>query len=199
MPEAKKVAKPKKSSKPKAIKAKPVSTVKNSTTRKPKAKIVKPAPKVEAKKPEFIVPVEVKKAKKTRSYTRKPKGTFADLLKKQAELEEIKKGAKAELKKQFDDLIKESEKVKTQYQELFHEVLLASVKIKSAGTRAKKVTGKIPGLKPFTLKEIEDFIDQKKEGVVIRIHGRRPKSIARIEDAFMHSEDAQEILRILNN
>jgi hypothetical protein len=196
MPVVKKPAKAPKAkvAKPKVIKAKPASTAKKAPVTKPKA--ISKAPK--ALKVAIKAPVETKVRKVRGPNKIKAKGSFADLLKKQAELEQVKKGAKAELKKQFEDLIKESEKVKAQYQELFHELLLASAKSKSTAKIAKKTTGKIVGLKPFSLKEVEDFIDQKKEGVDIKIKGRRPKSIARLEAAYSKSDDANTILRILN-
>ncbi len=190
MPEKKKETKVK-VSKPKVAKAKPASVA------KPKAKVIKtPAVRLAPKSPEAKAPVVEKKAKKTRSYNRKPTGTFADLLKKQAELEEIKKGAKADLKKQFDAHIKEADRVKAQYKELFQENIESAPKVRGAG--AKKARGRIPGLKPFSLAEVEEFVEQKKQGKAIKIVGRRPKSIARMEDAYRHSEDAKEILKTLN-
>lgn len=137
-----------------------------------------------------------KVAIKTRGYTRKPKGSFADLLKKQAEFEQIKKGAKADLKKEYDRLIKEADSIKVQYKGLFNESIESAPKIR--GVRAKKTAGKVVGLKPFSLNEIEDFVEQKRQGETIKISGRRPKSIARMEDAYRHSENAEEILKMLN-
>jgi hypothetical protein len=194
LPESKKTAKaPKaKAAKPKVVKTKPASTVKNGFSAKPKADIAK-APKVA--KPVVKATVEVK-VKKTRG-PRKAKGTFADLLKKQAELEEIKKGAKVELKKEYDGFLKEADKVKAQYKELFSESIESLPKAR--GTGSKKTAGKILGLKPFTLKEVEDFVEQKQQGISeIKVQGRRPKSISRLEDAYRHSEDAEEILKLLN-
>jgi hypothetical protein len=162
----------------------------------PKVKVAKPAPKAEVKKHATKLPALPKKAKKTRMYTRKPRGTFADLLKKQAELEEIKKGAKADLKKQFDAYLKEADKVNAQYKELFGESIESAPKTK--GARGRKGAGKIPGLKPFSLQEVEAFIDQKKSGVEIKVPGRRPKSIARMEEAYKQSDEAEGMLTILN-
>jgi hypothetical protein len=49
------------------------------------------------------------------------------------------------------------------------------------------------------LKEVEDFVEQKQQGISeIKVQGRRPKSISRLEDAYRHSEDAEEILKLLN-
>lgn len=189
MPESKKVAKPKSPSRPKVVKAKPEAVA------KPKAKVVKaakPAPKA----PEVKAPVVEVKAKKTRGYTRRLKGSFSDLLKIQSQYEEAKKSAKADLKKQFDSLIKEADSIKAQYKGLFDESIESSPKVRGAGV--KKTKGKIPGLKPFSLSEVEEFVEQKKEGKTIKISGRRPKSIARMEDAYRHSEDAEEILKRLN-
>jgi hypothetical protein len=136
------------------------------------------------------------KARKTRG-PRKARGRFADLLRKQAELEAIRKGAKAELKKHYDSLTKEAEKVRAQYKELFAESIESAPKARRTG--AKKATGRIPGLKPYAIQEVKAFIEQKVQGrATIRIPGRKPKSIARMEDAYRHSENAEDILEILN-
>lgn len=194
MPEAKKetkakIAKPKSPSKPKVAKAKPAA--------KPKVKATpKFAPKVAVKPSAVKAPSPDKTAKKPRSYTRKPKGSFADLLKKQAELEQIRKSAKADFKKQYDGLIKEANSIKVQYRGLFNDNIESAQKTR--GPRTRKVGGKIVGLKPFSLGEVKDFVEQKKKGKTIKIQGRRPKSIARMEDAYRDSEDAEDILRMLN-
>jgi hypothetical protein len=187
MPEPKKakVASPKSPSKSKVAKAKPAAMPKAKATPKPTAKPASKAPEVKA-------PV----AKKTRAYTRKAKGSFAELLKIQSQYEEAKKGAKADLKKQFDGLIKEADSIKAQYKGLFNESIESAPKAR--GARAKKTTGKVVGLKPFSLSEVEEFVEQKKQGKAVKISGRRPKSIARMEDAYRHSEDADDILEMLN-
>jgi ABC-type sugar transport system ATPase subunit len=202
MPEAKKPVKAPKAkvAKPKVAKAKPASKVAKGFADKPKINIIKASKTTKAQKPlQAAKPVSVAstevKAKKARG-PNKAKGSFADLLKIQSQYEAAKKGAKADLKKQYDSLVKEAESIKLQYKGLFNESIESASK--SRGTGVKKTSGKIPGLKPFTLKEVEDFVDQKKEGVTIKIQGRRPKSIARMEDAYRHSEDAEEILKILN-
>ncbi|MGA2547807.1 MAG: hypothetical protein ABSF43_14745 [Rectinemataceae bacterium] len=185
----------------------------SETKKAPKAKVSKPKAKTESKvakgfgnkpkaifiktpkAPEIKAPVEVK-IKKTRG-PQKAKGSFADLLRIQSQYEEAKKGAKSDLKRQYDGLIKEAESIKAQYKGLFNESIESDPK--SRGTGLKKSSGKIPGLKPFTLKEVEDFVEQKQQGIAkIQVQGRRPKSIARMEDAYRHSEDAEEILKILN-
>lgn len=194
VPEAKKVPKAK-VSKPRVAKAKPSSTVKKGFVAKPKASIKAPKAVKAAKGPiqEAIAPVKVRKLRGPN----KAKGTFADLLKKQAELEKIKKGAKAELKKHYDGLLKEADSIKSQYKGLFNEAIESAPAVR--GVRAKKATGKVLGLKPFSLKEVEAFVGQKRHGIAnIKIQGRRPKSISRIEDAYRHSEDAEEILELLN-
>jgi hypothetical protein len=204
MPEEKKTVKaPKaKGPKPKVVKAKVESKVAKGFADKPKANLIK-APKTQKPleapkmaKPEAKTPIEVK-AKKVRGPNKaKAKGSYADLLKIQSQYEEAKKGAKADLKKQYDSHIKEAESLKAQYKSLFNESIESAPKTR--GPRTQKSSGKTPGLKPFTLKEVEDFVDQKKEGVTIKIQGRRPKSIARMEDAYRHSEDAEAILKMLN-
>jgi hypothetical protein len=193
MPELKKEAKAKgaaKTATAKGIKAKPASAA------KPKAKVktIRASRKMENK-----APGAEKKAKRLRSYTRKAVGAFADLLKKQAELEEIKKGAKAELKKEYDRLIGESGKIKAQYKGLFNESIESAPKAKRAGAnKASRKPRKAAGVKPYTIAEVKGFVEQKKKGGIIKISGRRPKSIARMEDAYRQSEDAGKILEILN-
>jgi hypothetical protein len=194
MPESKKVAKPKSPSKPKpVVKAKPATKLITGFTAKPKAKATpKPTAKPAPKAPEVKAPI----AKKARAYARKPKGSFADLLKIQSQYEEAKKGAKTDLKKQFDAHLKNADSIRIQYKSLFNENIESAPKARGAG--AKKTTGKIPGLKPFSLSEIEEFVEQKKQGKAVKISGRRPKSIARMEDAYRRSEDAEDILKMLN-
>jgi carbon monoxide dehydrogenase subunit G len=173
------------------VAAKPVAKAKPSTAKSAsKAK----ATKAEVKKPEVKAPVAVK-AKKVRG-PNKAKGSFADLIKIQHQYEEAKKGAKAELKKEFDAHLKEADKIKAEYKQFFSESIESAPK--SRGVGAKKTSGKIIGFTPFTLKEVEDFVDQKKEGITIKIQGRRPKSIARLEAAYSKSDDAETILKILN-
>ena len=189
-----KAVKPKSPAKPKVAKAKPTSAPKKTSIARPQAKVAKVNLATEAKK--SVRPIRKPKGKKTRSYTRKAQGAFADLLKKQAELEEIKKHAKAELKKQYESSLQEADNIKAQYKELFNEGIESAPKVQ--GERTKKSTGKVVGLKPFSLKEVEDFIAQKKAGGNIKIPGRRPKSIARMEAAYKQSEEAEEILKILS-
>jgi|GEM_PF-1851162 hypothetical protein len=200
MPGERKVAKAQKVkvARPRTEKAEPASNERPGSDAKPKAKarVAKPALKAKPKKPEANSPAIAAKVRKTRA-PRKAKGTFADLLKKQAELEEIKKGAKSELRRQFDGLVKEAEKIKAQYKELFAESIESAPKTRGGG--AKRTAGKIPGLKPYSLQEVKVFIEQKEQGKAsIRIPGRKPKSVARMEDAYRHSENAEEILEMLN-
>jgi hypothetical protein len=192
-PKKAKVVKPKSPSKPKVSNTKPATKLITGFAAKPKAKAIpKLATKPVPKAPEVKAPV----AKKARAYARKPKGSFSDLLKIQSQYEEAKKGAKADLRKQFDAHIKEADSLKAQYKSLFNENIESAPKARGVG--AKKITGKIAGLKPFSLSEIEDFVEQKKQGKPVKISGRRPKSIARMEDAYRRSEDAKDILKMLN-
>jgi hypothetical protein len=196
MPESKKISKAK-AVKPKVVKAKPAPTARKGITTKPKANIK--APKrlkpLKVLKPDVKALPEVK-VRKVQG-PNKAKGSIADLLKKHAELEKIKKGAKADLKKQYDGHLKEAESIKAQFKSLFSESIESAPK--NRGPRTQKAIGKVVGLKPFSLKEIEAFLEQKHHGIAkIKIQGRRPKSIARIEDAYRHSEHPEEILKILN-
>ena len=192
-----KAAKPKRS-KPKSVAPKAARKPKREQSAK---QVVTPAKAPKAIGPS-TKPSNQKKVRKPRGLNKvKAKGNFAELLKKQAELEEIKKGAKTELKKEYDTLLKDADKIKAQYKELFGESIESGPKLRrTRGIEARKSSGKIPGLRPYTLKEVESFIEQKQQGVTqIRVQGRRPKSLARMEDAFRHSEDAEEILKMLNH
>jgi histone H1/5 len=193
MPEGKKEVKAKPAPKAKVVTAKPAS--KPKVAAKPKAKAPsKPAPKVQTKKPVAKAPVAIKKAKKTRAYTKKPKGTFADLIKKQAELEEIKKGAKADLKKQYENHLKEAEKVKVQYKELFAENLDAPSKARAKATGKKK-----NGWKTFTLDQVQSFIDQTTEGKPVKIPGKNAIGVKKIQAAYdkAKNKDAESVLALL--
>jgi hypothetical protein len=189
MSETKKIAKPKSPAKPKA-KAVSKGKAKSAAKPAPKEKLAKAA--TEAFSPKAAAPEVAGKARKPRAYSRKGKGSFAELLKKQAELEEIKKGAKADLRKQYEDLIKESEKINDQYRELFNEAIGPAPK-----ARTLKIK-KTPAQKIITKKEVEDFIDQKASGITSKNKGRKPKSLARMEVAFKETQDADGMLKILN-
>jgi len=193
MPDTKKETKP--NSKKSRSAAKPKQTTGAVSAAKPAVKAGTKAGKASPEKPMAIAPQA--KDKQSRAYTRKAKGSFAELIKKQAELEEIKKGAKADLKKQYDDLLKDAAKVGDQYKLLFGDSIASAPKAKAAAG-AKKAAGKLPGAQAFSRKEVDDFIDQKKAGAEVKIDGRRLKSIARMEAAYNESQDADEILRILN-
>jgi hypothetical protein len=191
MPEAKKEPRAN-VSKVKIAKGRSVSTVRKGFADKPKASPVK-APKAIKPEVKAVAKAVVRKARSPQ----KAKGSFADLIKKQAELEEVKKEAKAELKKQYDSLLKEAESIKGQYKGLFDESIESAPKPR--GGRARKAGGRVPGVVPFTLEEVKSFVGQKEAGMdKIKIQHRRPKSVARMEDAYRRSEDAEEILRILN-
>ena len=174
----------------KAVKAK-VAKAKVVKAKRAKTVAAKPV----AKKPIAKAPLAEKKVRKTRG-PNKAKGTFTDLLKIQSQLENAKKGAKADLKKQYESLIKESEKIKAQYKNLFSENIESAPKVRA--TVGEKAVKKVAGGKPFSLKEIQDFVEQKKEGIPIKLAGRRAKSVEKIEVAFKKTEEPDEILKILN-
>lgn len=184
MPGIKNVAKPKVPAKPKkrpAGKSKPIAQAAES------------ARKAAVKKPVAKVPVIGSKSKKTQAYTRRPLGTFADLLKKQSELEKIKKGAKDDLRKQYKHHIAESEKIRTQYQTLFNEVLIASVKGKKTSNAKKALS------RGYTLEQVKMFIEQVEKGGKVKIPGKNARGIARIKAAYEKSrgKDAMSVLLLL--
>jgi hypothetical protein len=180
MPETEETTTPKAPAKPKA---KPIV----------KAKAAKNTPKAEAKKPVANAPVAEMKEKKTRSYTRKPKGLFADLLKKQAELEKAKNGAKVDLKKQYESLLKESEQIKAHYKELFNESIESEPKVRGAGTKRASSRG-------YTLEQVKLFIEQAENGGTIKIPGKNATGIKKIKAAYMKAKnkDAESVLALLN-
>jgi hypothetical protein len=200
MPNEKKpVTAPKaKVSKPKLAKVNPTSAVKTAFVAKPTAKVAKPAPKAAPKKPKAAAPVAVVKVRTTRGPKKHTKGSFADLLKKQAELEGIKEKAKKDLKRDYGIYLNKAEDIAEEYRKIFSEEIGAAPKIKASGE--KKATGtKTAGMKPYSLSEVASFVEQKRLGrAKIKVSGRRPKSIAKMEDAFKQSEEADEILKILN-
>jgi hypothetical protein len=193
MSETKKIAKPKSPAKPKA---KVVTKEKAKSVAKPMPKEKPAKAATEALSPKALAPEAAANARKPRAYSRKGKGSFAELLKKQAELEEIKKGAKADLRKQYEDLIKESEKINDQYRELFNEAIGPAPQARTV--KIKKTPRKAPAKKIITKQEVEDFIDQKASGITSKNKGRKPKSLARMEVAFKETQDADEMLKILN-
>ena len=185
MPEEKKAANAR-TARPKAVKARQAKD--DKIVAKPKAKPL-------AKRSVGQAPLAEGKARKTRG-PNKTKGTFADLLKIQTRFEIAKKDAKADLKKQYESLIEEAEKIKSQYVELFSESIESAPKAKTTGV--KKAKAKAAGAKSFTLKEIGDFIEQKKAGLPIKLAGRRAKSIEKMELAYKKTEEPEEILKALN-
>jgi hypothetical protein len=202
MPEAKKEGKAKVNSakqkgpvKTKAIKSNSPAKAKSASAAKPKVE-----KEAVMAKPETIKVPKVRvargKAKQARGPKARARGGFAELIRIQSQYEEAKKGAKADLKREYEDLIKEADRIKAQYKGLFDESIESAPKAKAA--RAPKAPGKVQGLKPFTMKEVENFIDQKKTGAAIKIKGRRAKSIARMQEAYGESEDADDILKLLN-
>jgi hypothetical protein len=134
------------------------------------------------KTPIVKAPVVEAKAKKTRAYTRKPKGTFADLLKKQAELEKMKKGAKSDLKKQYDNLLKEADSIKSHYKNVFNESIESAPKARGAGVK------KAPS-KGYSLEQVKLFIEQTEKGETVKIPGRNAAGIAKIKAAYEKAEN----------
>jgi hypothetical protein len=174
--------------------AKPKAPAKSKATPivKAKAKATKLAPKAGAKKPGAKASVAETKAKPPRAYTRKPKGAFADFLKKQAELEKAKKDAKAGLRKQYDDLLEESDKIKANYKKLFNESIESAPKLRGAGVKKTPSRG-------YTLEQVKLFIEQADNGEKVKIPGKNATGIARIKAAYAKakSKDAESIFALL--
>jgi hypothetical protein len=194
MPEAKKTPKAK-VAKPNVVKAKPVAKA------KAKAKVARPAPKAEEKKPEVKAPIAEKPAKKTRSYSRKPKGSlvaYENLLKHEAELEKARKAAKTELKGEYEKFLKEADEVKTKYQKLFNESISSAPKDK-ANVKAKPTGAKKNGWKSFSLDQVQSFIDQTSEGTKVKIPGKNAIGVKKIQEAYdkATNKDAESVLELL--
>jgi hypothetical protein len=191
----------KRQAKPSAARAKAPKSIKAKPASKPAAKKAKPLPG----------PTEAPKAEKpVKAYKpRQAKGglsSFADLLKKQSELETIKKQAKAELRKAYEDKVKEADGIKKQYSELFSESLETLPKARKARRASPKVPKAKPAkrgaIAPYTAAEISAFIEQKDEGIdvkKIKIAGRRVKSVQKIDQAYdkADTKDAESILDLL--
>jgi hypothetical protein len=186
MPDVKKTAKPKGPTK--IVKAKPIAKF------TAKAKVVKTAPKSEAKKPEVKAPV-ILKVKKARGPNKKAKGSFAELIKIQNQYEEAKRGAKSELRKEYDNLIKDSEKIKAQYKELFGEVIEGAPKAKGKTAAANR-----SGKKAFTLDQVQSYIDQTAQGKKVKIPGKNAVGVEKIKTAYDRAKekDAESVLALLN-
>ena len=182
MPETSKTAKPKVPAKPKA------KTAINGWT-----KGAKPAAKSAGKKTVAKAPVAETKEKKTRAYNRKPKGSFADLLKKQVELEKAKNGAKVDLKRQYENLLKESEQIRAHYKKLFNESIESAPKVRGAGAKKAPSRG-------YTLEQVKLFIEQTENGGTIKIPGKNSTGIKRINAAYVKAKnkDAESVLALLN-
>jgi hypothetical protein len=183
-----KVAKAKKVTAKKPIfKSKPkVASGKTTSTAKPKAgKKVSPVPTVKT--------VKVTRARRTKSAL----SSYANLLKKESELEAARKHAKNELRKEYDGFLKKADSVKGKYKELFHEPIeSAPRKARKAG--GGKSTGKAK--RGYTLEQIESFLSQVDAGGKIKVDGKNATGVARIKAAFdkSTSKDAKAILDFIN-
>jgi hypothetical protein len=134
-------------------------------------------------------------------------GSFAELLSVQALFEKSKQKARKELKQEYAGILKNAEKIKAQYSELFGESIdgggtarrgrpkvATGGKVKTRKTGAKKPAG----VKPFSLKEVEGFLEMKAEGLPVKLAGRRSKSVTRLEEAYKQTQDAKGIMALLN-
>jgi histone H1/5 len=129
--------------------------------------------------------------------------SFAELVKKQSELETIRKQAKAELRRIFEAKLKEAEAIKAQYKSLFAESLdfePKGRKPRRAGAKAKRANLRVAA--PISLPEVLSFIEQKQKGKdvkAIKIKGRKPKSVLRIGEAYAKAQvkDAKTVLGLL--
>jgi hypothetical protein len=183
-----KVAKPKKviAKKP-VVKAKPKDVNKKlSSKAKPKAaKKVAPAPEAKTFK--------VTRARKAKSAL----SSYANLLKKENELEAARKLAKNELRKEYDGFLKKADSVKGKYKELFHEPI-ESAPGKNRKVGGRKSTGKAK--RGYSLEQIKSFLSQKDNGGKIKIEGKNATGLARIKAAYDESpsKDAKSILDFIN-
>jgi hypothetical protein len=190
----------KKQSKASMAKPKTAKSIKVKPTPKPAAKKTKPvsAPVAEPS-PKAEKPAKVYKPRKAASGL----SSYADLLKKQSELETIKKQAKAELRKAYEDKVKEADGIKKQYSSLFDESIDSLPKIKKARqVGVKRGAAKKGAAAPYTAAEIDSFIEQKEQGIdaqKIKLSGRRIKSIRKIDEAYERSDakDADSLLELL--
>jgi hypothetical protein len=180
-------------------KSKKITAKKPVAKAKPKAATKKPISKAKPKAVKKVTPeTKAKTPKATRA--RKPKSalsSYANLLKKENELEAIRKLAKNELRKEYDGFLKKADAVKEQYKELFHEAIeSAPRKIRRVGGR--KSTGKAK--RGYTLEQIESYLSQKDSGRKIKIEGKNVTGVARIKAAYEKSpsKDAKSILELIN-
>jgi hypothetical protein len=119
-----------------------------------------------------------------------------ELEKKQSELDAVKKGIKTKLHSAYLDLKKREEVIRGHYQELFNESIDSSTAKKG---RARKVPTKRGAIAPYTKAEVAAFIEQKEQGIELKdmkIQGRRPKSIAKMDEAYRRADtkDVESIL-----
>jgi hypothetical protein len=99
--------------------------------------------------------------------SRKAKFPYAELIKKQAELDAIKKAAKSDLKKKYDAKIAEAVAIQGEDKWLFNEPLHSSDnKIVGAKEAIRE------GNKCYTLYIVKTIIDQTNEGKAIKSLGR---------------------------
>jgi hypothetical protein len=178
----------------------------------PAKKSIKPtAPKVAKKASKTTAisrAVETPKAEEPTVKVRKPRkakvGSFAELVKKQAEIEAIKKRAKTELKELYEDKLKEADAIKRQYSELFREQIESA----PANKRGRKAAAKASGGKPqvrsrgFTVEQVESFIQQKESGLnvaKIKVAGKNITGVKRIDAAYEKADekDAESVFQSL--
>jgi hypothetical protein len=156
---------------------------------------VKKAPAVSVPSSEPKKETEVKKARKPRTF--KVSG-FAELQKKEAELEAIKKKTKIQLKNQYDSIVKKADGLKAEYKQIFKEDISTASKGRKAAVGKSASPRKVVP-KPITLDEVQTFIDHFAEGQEIKLPGRRPLSIAKIKAAYIKAKtkDAESVLALL--
>ena len=203
MPEAKKAptAKPASKEKAKIVKAKPAKAVeakKAGPASKPAAKTVKPKAKV----------AKVRKPRGPNKPKLATSGSLSELHSLQAQVEKSKVKARKELTKTYQAAFNEAARIAVEFEELFGEPISSDRKAnksKASGTKkgrpagGKKAKGvkKVVGVKPFTLKEVEGFLEMKNEGIPIKLAGRRSKSIEKLEEAYKQTQDPKEMLEML--
>jgi len=180
------IAKEASAKKPAAPKLTTKSTAKGTKATKKAAKVS--APKVIAKG-----------TRKSRGYRKIKIAGFEEIMKKKAELALVTLKAKKQLQKEYAKAIAQAEAINVQYQDLFDEPIKAMSKKTKRGSGKARKTGVVA---PISKEEVESFIEQKEQGLSvtdIKIVGRRPQSIQKIDAAYgkADTKDAPSVLTFL--
>jgi hypothetical protein len=154
----------------------------------------KPSAKKQAvKKTKVVVEKQESPAPAGEKKPRKAKSPYADILKKQAELDATRKAAKSDLNKKYDDKITEAVAIQVEHNKLVNKSLDSSV---GNNASAKKAIRK--GNIGFTLDLVKTFIDQTIEVQPVKIHGKNTVGIKKIKAAYDKSKikEAESVLEL---